>query len=162
MAFDNKRAMLDTTFLVHLLNKRSPLHNNAMGYFNYLISQGFMPVVSTIAVAEYCTIGDIKHLPLQNLLVCPFNINHATMAAKLLKTANRSKAKRAIKNFKIVPNEVKMLAQAQCEEVQYFATADASVKEIHQRFRKQRKVSFQLLDINTSHSSAFGVIVFPD
>lgn len=162
MAFDNKRVMLDTSFLIHLLDGRSALHSNAVGYFNYLLSQNYLPIVSTIAVAEICTIGDIKHLPLQNFVMCPFNVNHATTAGTLLKTAHKTKARRSLKNYKIVPNEVKMLAQAQCEGVQYFATADATVKELFLRYKKQKKVSFQLLDINTSHSTAFGVIVFPD
>ena len=34
-------------------------------------------MVSTTSIAEYCVGGDIHELPLRNLQIVPFNLNHS-------------------------------------------------------------------------------------
>lgn len=72
-----------------------------------------MMKVSTIAIAEYCVRGKIDELPLRNLLIITFNINHAIKAGEFAKILFAEKDKLAdIKQRTIIPNDVKLFAQA--------------------------------------------------
>lgn len=72
-----KGVFCDTSFFIRLLDKNSPLHTKAKDYFKYFTENGFDLLISTIAIAEYCAGGDIGELPLQNLQIVPFNLNHS-------------------------------------------------------------------------------------
>ncbi len=71
------KVLLDTSFFIRLLNDEDPLHENALEYFKYFLQQKFPLVISTISIAEYCVRGSLDELPLKNLQIIPFNINHA-------------------------------------------------------------------------------------
>lgn len=86
--------LLDTSFLIRLLSKNDPLHQNAEDYYRYFLENGIPMYVSTITVAEYCVNGDIYELPLRSVRIIPFNIQHAPVAggfANILYSARRSK-----------------------------------------------------------------------
>ncbi len=69
--------LLDTSFFVRLLNDKDILHKNAKGYFKYFLENDITLKISTISIAEYCVKGKIDELPLINLQIIPFNLNHA-------------------------------------------------------------------------------------
>ena len=77
-------ALLDTSFFIRLLNEEDPLHENALGYFKYFLEHDFVIKISTIAIAEYCVRGEISELPLKNMLIVPFNFDHAQRAGKMI------------------------------------------------------------------------------
>jgi len=54
--------LLDTSFLIRLLNPDSELHENAKGYFKYFLDKDIVMKVSTISIAEYCVRGSIDDL----------------------------------------------------------------------------------------------------
>lgn len=68
---------LDTSFFLRFLNDNDPLFKNADEYFRYFLSKGIVMMISTISVAEYCVGGDVHELPLKNLQLVPFNLDHA-------------------------------------------------------------------------------------
>ena len=68
--------LLDTSFLVRLLHEADPLHDNAKDYFRYFLEKEIALKVSTISVAEYCVKGKIEELPLRNIQIIPFNLDH--------------------------------------------------------------------------------------
>ena len=59
--------MLDTSFLIRLLNEKDPLHKSAMEYYQYLLEQEYVLYVSTIALAEYCVKGQLDEIPFETL-----------------------------------------------------------------------------------------------
>jgi len=69
--------LLDTSFLIRLLNDEDPLHKNAVGYYKYFLEMEIILKVSTITIAEYCVRGKIEDLPMRNLQLIPFNLDHA-------------------------------------------------------------------------------------
>jgi len=77
-------AMLDTSFFLRFLNENDKLFNNANNYYKYFLQKEIKLFISTISIAEYCVGGKIDELPLKNLIVLPFNINHAEKAGSLL------------------------------------------------------------------------------
>lgn len=84
--------LLDTSFFIRLLNRVDPLHENAIGYYRYFLEHDFVIKISTIAIAEYCVKGDVCELPLKNMLVLPFNFDHAVRAGKMIDEVNEENA----------------------------------------------------------------------
>ena len=72
-----KAVLLDSDFLIRLMNPEEPLHPVAMQWFRQFVEQGIVCRVSTIALAEYGVKDDLTHLPMQYLQVLPFHYNHA-------------------------------------------------------------------------------------
>lgn len=73
----HRAVLLDTSFFLRFLNESDPLFKNADGYFRYFLKEGIAMLVSTISIAEYCVGGDVHELPLRNLQIVPFNLDHA-------------------------------------------------------------------------------------
>ena len=74
---ENKVVFCDTGFVIRLLDETNDLHDNAIGYFKYFLENDYIIRMSTIAVAEFCVRDSIDHLPLRNILLSPYNANHA-------------------------------------------------------------------------------------
>ena len=151
----------DTSFFIRLLDISSPLHDNAKGYFRYLTENDFVLFISTIAIAEYCAGGDFHKLPLNNLQIIPFNLNHARRAGEFAKIVflYRKSENFKVNNRNIIPNDTKMFAQADCEEqVKYYLTSDTDSLNIYNLLKETTTPKFQFIDLNTPYSQTFGTL----
>lgn len=83
----------DTSFFIRLLDKTDRLHSNAKGYFKYFTENDYQLQISTIAIAEYCVGGDILDLPLRNIQIIPFNLNHSKRTGEFAKIVFQNKGK---------------------------------------------------------------------
>jgi predicted nucleic acid-binding protein len=83
--------LLDTSFFIRLLNDEDPLHQNALGYYKYYLENEIPLKLSTISIAEYCVKGSMEDLPLKNVQVIPFNLNHAEKNWRICKNYFPSK-----------------------------------------------------------------------
>ena len=158
---NTEAVLLDTSFLIRLLNEQDNLHVNALNYFRYFLENGITCKISTIAVAEYCVKGSYEHLPLDNLQIIPFNIHHAIEAGRLCNEAFRRKGKinAEIRPRCVIPNDVNMFAQAHYEsEIHYFATSDTSAKKVYSLLEETRP-NFKFIDINTPYNDCFGILI---
>jgi len=77
--------LLDTSFFIRLLNDEDPLHKNAVGYYRYFLENEIILKVSTISIAEYCVLGTLDDLPLNNIQILPFNLKHAEKTGEFAK-----------------------------------------------------------------------------
>ena len=162
MADNNKSVFGDTGFFIRLLDSTNELHENAVAYFKYFLENDFIIRMSTIAVAEFCVKDTIDHLPLRNILLCPFNAFHAIktgVCAQILFEA-KTKGVLQVDHRIMIQNDVKLLAQAQCESVDYYITSDTNSKKMYDTLKEHGKLSFDFIDLHTPHSSKFGVINF--
>lgn len=126
--------LLDSGFLIRLMNPDEPLHDAALSWFRQFVEQGVTCKVSTIALAEYGVKDDFSHLPMQYLQVLPFHYNHAERAAGFMRTILRVKRERGavIQPRAVVPNDTKMFAQASSEpDIQSFVSADSEAKKVY-------------------------------
>ncbi|MCX6226245.1 MAG: hypothetical protein NTV01_16095 [Bacteroidia bacterium] len=73
----HRAVLLDTSFFLRFLDEGSPLFKNADAYFRYFLEQEITMMISTISIAEYCVGGEISELPLLNLQIVPFNLDHS-------------------------------------------------------------------------------------
>ena len=131
------KLLLDTSFFIRLLNDEDPLHKNALGYFKYFLDQSFELKCSTISIAEYCVRGKLTDLPLNNLQIIPFNVQHAVKAGELAKIVFTHKNSLNVDNRNIIPNDTKLFAQAQNENINFFVTSDKEADKIIEIIRKE-------------------------
>ena len=130
----DKAVLLDSGFLIRLMNPDEPPHPVAMRYFRDFVENGVQCKVSTIALAEYGVKDDLSHLPMQYLQVLPFHYNHAARAAQLMRTILRVKKERGavIQPRAVIPNDTKMFGQASSEsDIQSFVSADSEARKVY-------------------------------
>ncbi len=151
--------LLDTSFLIRLLNAKEDLHANALGYYKYCLENEFILKTSTISIAEYCVRGNIDELPLRGVQIVPFNINHAECAGKLAAIVFQNREILDLLDRKIIPNDTKLFAQADTEaQIQYFATFDAQCIKIFNLLKKETKLRFDIMNTRNPFNETFGIL----
>ncbi len=151
--------LLDTSFFLRFLNDSDPLYSNADGYFRYFIHNEISMMISTISVAEYCVGGDIHELPMRNLQIIPFNIDHAKRAGEYAKIIFQNKGKLKLKERNIIPNDTKLFAQADCEKtIEFYLSSDTESVKIYKLLQQESNPKFQFIDLNTPFNQAFGLL----
>lgn len=153
--------LLDTSFFIRFLNEADPLCKNAEAYFKYLLEKDFEIYISTISIAEYCTRGTIEELPLLNLRVLPFNMDHAKIAGAFAGHIFREKGNLDLENRNIIPNDAKLFAQAhQTTLISHYLTSDRRSKGIFDMLNAEFGTAFQFVDIHSPYGETFGVLDF--
>lgn len=155
----HKAVLLDTSFFLRFLNDSDPLFKNADGYFRYFIQKEITMMVSTISIAEYCVGGDIHELPLRNLQIVPFNLNHSKRTGEFAKIIFNNKGKLKLKERNIIPNDTKLFAQADLEiAVEFYLSSDTESSKIYNLLKQETNPKFQFLDLKVPHNEAFGLL----
>lgn len=151
--------LLDTSFLIRLLNENDRLHQNALGYFKYCLDKGFTLKCSTISIAEYCVKGKFDELPWRNLQVLPFNTDHGIRAGEFANIVFKEKGTLDLTTRNIIPNDTKLFAQADIDKsVKYFMTSDQECKKIYKIVDAAFSSSFEIVDINMPYNERFGIL----
>jgi predicted nucleic acid-binding protein len=153
--------LLDTSFFIRLLNDRDPLHKNAVGYFKYFLEKEIVLKVSTISIAEYCVIGKLDDLPLRNIQIIPFNLDHAKKTgefAKVIFDQNKISQKKLTPRA-IIPNDSKLFAQADIDKsITHFITSDERSKKTLTRLKKELNPKFDIISIAVPFNEVFGIL----
>ena len=146
-------------FFIRLLNNADTLHENAKGYFRYFLQEKVSLKCSAITIAEYCVKGKLDELPLRNLQILPFNLDHAVRAGLLYSRFLENKPKEKARERDVVINDVKLFAQADIEEaIDAFITSDTEGKKIFETINKVNPMSLKFIDIQTPHNATFGIL----
>lgn len=113
--------LLDTSFLITLVDARRPNHEVAHKYYRQMLDDNVVMYFSTIVASEFAIKQPITDLPLKNFRIVPFNIVHSVEAAKLwnLIQRNLDEARHVIRD------DVKLIAQASKESINFIITEDA-------------------------------------
>jgi hypothetical protein len=157
----HKSVLLDTSFFLRFLNENSSLFKIADGYFRYFLEKEITMLISAISIAEYCVGGDVHELPLRNLQILPFNLDHAKRTGQLAKIVFQNKGKLKLNERNIIPNDTKLFAQADSEKsVEFYLSSDTESLKIYNLLKQETKLKFQFLDLNIPHSQAFGLLDF--
>ena len=114
--------LTDTSFLISLSDPTRPHHAAAKAYYKACIERQVPMLVSTIVISEFQVRQAINDLPLRNFIVLPFNVDHAMACGLLLRSLDRDRDDDRVR----VKDDVKLLAQCQCEAVTHLLTEDAS------------------------------------
>ncbi|MGZ5077729.1 MAG: type II toxin-antitoxin system VapC family toxin, partial [Methylobacter sp.] len=115
--------LLDTSFLISLVDLNRPNHNVAAQYYRWLLQQQSPLYFSAIVAAELAIKQPITDFPLKNFRQIPFNIPHAIEAARIWNLLGRHDSG---DNRSVVRDDVKLIAQALHEGIPFILTEDAS------------------------------------
>lgn len=155
----HKAVLLDTSFFLRFLNDSDPLFKNADGYFRYFLQKEITMMISTISIAEYCVGGDIHELPLRNLQIVPFNLDHSKRTGEFAKIVFQNKGKLKLKERNIIPNDTKLFAQADCEKtVEFYLSSDTESYKVFKLLKQETAPKFQFIDLNTPYNETFGLL----
>jgi predicted nucleic acid-binding protein len=155
-----KGVLLDTSFFIRLLDKNDPLHNNAKEYYKYFLDYNYEMCISTISVAEYCVGDAFENLPMKNLQLLPFNLNHAKRTAEFAKIVFQHKNKLNLKERNIIPNDTKLFAQADIEiSIEFYLSSDEESLKIYNLLKPNSNPRFQFINLRTPCSETFGILL---
>lgn len=157
----HKSVLLDTSFFLRFLNDKDALFNNADGYFRYFIQNEINMMISTISIAEYCVGGNINELPLRNLQIIPFNLDHSKRTGEFAKFAFEAKKKGSldVSNRNIIPNDTKLFAQADVEKsIEFYLSSDIESLKVYNLIKEKLKPKFQFIDLNIPYNQTFGIL----
>jgi PIN domain nuclease of toxin-antitoxin system len=115
--------LLDTSFLISLSDPARKHHEVAQQYFRACIDRRVPMFLSSIVISEYQVKQAINDLPLRNFIVLPFNVDHAMACGLFL----RGLARDADDDRVRVKDDVKLIAQCQCEGITHLLTEDANI-----------------------------------
>lgn len=155
----HKSVLLDTSFFLRFLNESDPLFKNADGYFRYFIKEEITMMISTISIAEYCVGGDIYELPLRNLQIIPFNLDHSKRTGEFARIVFHNKGKLKLNERNIIPNDTKLFSQADCEKsVEFYVSSDSESFKIYNLLTIESNPKFQFIDLKVPHHEIFGLL----
>jgi hypothetical protein len=151
--------LLDTSFFIRLLNSDDLLFCNTNDYFRYFSENDMSMFISTVSIAEFCAGGEIDDLPLKNLRILPFNLNHAQKAGEFSGIVFRHKGKLKLNERNIIPNDTKLFAQADCEaSVKYYLSSDAESEKIYEFLKKETVIRFKFINLKDPYTTIFGTL----
>lgn len=115
--------LLDTSFLISLVDRNRPNHNVATQYYRLLLEQQSPIYFSAIVAAEISIKQPITDLPLKNFRAIPFNIPHSIESARIW---NLIGMRDSGDNRAAIRDDVKLMAQASHESIPFILTEDAA------------------------------------
>ena len=144
-----KSIMLDTSFCIRLMDKNDSLHQNALDYFKYFLSQKITIHISAIVIAEYAVGDDPSNLPINNLQIETFDFLDAKTAGLFHKEIRGSQSNIPNYNRRIIANDVKILAQISTKKIDAVISKDLrSVKQYIQPLINSNLMQIKFFDLN--------------
>ncbi|MFZ2325180.1 MAG: PIN domain-containing protein [Ignavibacteriaceae bacterium] len=156
---DSKCILLDTSFFIRLLNENDSLHQNTLDYYKFFLEKQFTLKCSTISISEYCVRGLLEELPLKDIQILPFNINHAQKAGEFARIIFENKGKLETEKRNIIPNDTNLFAQAEVEnDITSFATSDEECIKIYNLLKQSHNLKFDTINIRQPFNENFGLL----
>lgn len=116
-------ALLDTGFLITLVNAQRAHHAAARQYYRHMLQHNVPMYFSAIVAAEFGIKQPLADLPLNHFRVLNFNVPHGQKAADLWNVLG---PRDADDSRQVVRDDVKLIAQASHEDIGFILTEDAS------------------------------------
>lgn len=115
--------LLDTSFLISLSDPTRAHHQTALAYYRECIHRQVPMYLSAIVISEFHVKQSINDLELRNFIVLPFNVDHAMACGVLVRTMPREAGDDRVR----VKDDLKLLAQCQCQGVSHMLTEDSNI-----------------------------------
>lgn len=137
--------LLDTSFLISLVDRNRPNHDTATHYYKFSLEQQIPLFFSAIVAAEFAIKQSIEDLPLKNFRTIPFNIPHSKEAARIWNLLGRIDSG---DNRAVVRDDVKLMAQASHEAIPFILTEDAAtLYKYCERLRISGKLNIRAIEL---------------
>jgi predicted nucleic acid-binding protein len=128
---------LDTSFLISFVDPSRSNHPAAVDYFRHCLAQRIPMWISAVAAGEFEVGQPVSDLPLQNFQIQPYNLPHAIKAAALYRAIRAERAPDPEDRRPVIINDLKILAQAEEENIPVVLTEDQNTLiRLAQRLRQ--------------------------
>jgi len=114
--------MLDTSFLITLADPQRLHHETAEWYFREFLQRQITIYLSTIVISEFEVRQSVNDLPLRNMVILPFNIDHAISCGALVSRLPRDSGDDRVR----IKDDCKLIAQTECESITHLLTEDGN------------------------------------
>jgi len=158
--------LLDTSFLITLVNAERPHHDVAVQYYRHMLQNNVTMCFSAIVASEFGIKQAITDLPLGNFRPLNFNVPHGQKAAlvwNLLGSRDTGDLR------PVVRDDVKLIAQASHEAIAFILTEDEStLYKYCERLRSAGHIQTRAIkltdgfDANALNEDGQTGIVFPE
>ncbi|MCB1104694.1 MAG: hypothetical protein KDK74_08190 [Cephaloticoccus sp.] len=145
--------LLDTSFLISFVDPTRKHHAVAVQFFKFFASEGIPLFLSTIAAAEFHQKQPVGDLPLDAMLVLPFNLSDAMRAAEL--DWVRHKGAEGVPRDAL-KDDFKLLGQAKANDLAYVITEDAtSLHKFCMELNQTRKLSTRAIKLEDGFDKSY-------
>ena len=143
------------------MDDQDQLHQNALAYFKFFLTEKISIHLSTIAVAEYAVGDDPVNLPLDKMQIETFDFRDASTAGNLHSLLIGGKVNIEGYNRRIIANDVKILAQIKVRSIEAIITKDvASYSRFVKPLIESQQLDITFFDMNVPPNQVLGEL-FP-
>ena len=140
-------AVLDTGFLITLVDAKRAEHEHAKAYYRYFLENGITLYLPTVVASEFGIKQPVTDLPLHNFKVLPFNLAESIRCAELNNTYYRSKVGSGQRDA--VKDDFKIIAQAEEQEAMFLLTEDRNSMSVYcDLLQNESKIDFKVLELS--------------
>jgi predicted nucleic acid-binding protein len=150
----NNMAVLDTGFLITLVNRNRPSHQAARNYYKCFLDHSVVMLLPTVVISEFSIVQPVTDLPLRNFRVLPFNFLDAVKCAELnahhyrLQMGNTGQRDSVKDDFKII-------AQAVVQGARLLVTEDeTTLCKYCERLKSDAKIEFRVVKLSGGFDEA--------
>ena len=140
-------AVLDTGFLISLVDCKRPCHETAKQYYKYCLENQIDLLLPTVAVSEFAIKQSPDDLPLRNFIILPFCYQDAKRCAALNVSYYRTKLSNTGQRDS-VKDDFKIIVQAEERKAQYLISEDENTFKVYvDQLRADYQIRFSFISI---------------
>lgn len=149
----NNSVLLDTSFLISLVDASRVNHNKAKEFYKYFIDNKIAMILSAIVTSEFCIKQPITDLPLENFRPLPFNIPDSYHISTLFE--NKFKNNENGISRESVKDDYKIVSQCNFNNISYLITEDEKLFNLLLSLKGDNSINFKPLLLQNGHVKSF-------
>jgi hypothetical protein len=147
--------LLDTTFLISLVDDTRPNHTNAKGFYKYFIDNKIAMILSSIVTSEFCVKQQLTDLPLKNFKTLPFNIPDSYHLSHLFLDEFKGQLEGSCRAA--IKDDFKIVSQCSFNKITHFITEDQPLCNKLRSLKSNGKIQLNALYLPDGYRIAFGL-----
>lgn len=151
----NNSVLLDTSYLISLMDDSRENHSKAKDFYKYFIENNFPMILSSIVSSEFSIKQSIVDLPLSSLRPLPFNLPDSYHLSPLFE----EKFKGYASNRVAVKDDYKIVSQCSFNKISYLITEDTDLCNLLNDLNTNGKVTVKPLYLPDGYEKALGLQV---
>ncbi len=151
----NNTVLLDTSFLISLMDDSREHHSKAKEFFKYFIENKHPMILSSIVTSEFSIRQSISDLPLASLRPLPFNISDSHHLCSLFEAKFKG-----FKSDRIsVKDDYKIVSQCSFNKISYLLTEDSDLCSLIKSLNSENLLNVKPLFLPDGYEKALGLQV---
>jgi hypothetical protein len=153
----NNSVLLDTSFLISLVDDTRGNHAKAKGFYKYFIDNKMHMILSSIVTSEFCIKQSLTDLPISNFRTLPFNIPDSFHLSAIFEDKFRNYNTETSRNS--VKDDYKIVSQCNFNKIEYLITEDEPLCKLITNLNTEHKTSIKPLYLPDGHETSFNIQV---